>query len=468
VPSDDQTVDAARAATVRAVNAVQTKPSTDVRSRLAAASRRAAWISFAVMIVLSPFRASVDFVRDLGGSASPTPAWALIAALATVGFWVVSLAASPRRIGVGPWFVALPVAGLLAVSWLGIAVSVEPAVTAKEALVLALVTALGVYILNELDGIERLVVPLMAMIVVQAVVAIGQVLAQQSLGLTILGEQTLLPSDGGISVVTAADGTRSLRAYGLTDHPNILGGILTFALIILGSVRGLEGRRSTARWVVFALAIVALFLTYSRAAWIAYGVGVALALALLGLMRDRAAVRRWLLATGGALLVCAPLVVAFTPSIAARVNAAGSIGAETRSIDERLALAQGAIAIFLERPVLGIGLGTLPGAMVVPQAGFDPHQAAHIVLLDVAAETGVIGAACYLVLIVAPWVALVRARRRWTPELVAASAALAAVTTVGFLDHYTWTTPAGLIWVSITVGIWAAAYRTAGAEGSGA
>ena len=150
---------------------------TDVRSRVGDTARRAAWIGLCVVVVLSPFRAWLDVGFDVGGSASPTTAWSLIAALATLGFWIVSLAASPRRIRVGPLFIALPVAGLLAVSWLGIAVSIDPALTAQTALVLALVTALGVYVLNEVDDIERLALPLMAMIVVQAVVAIGQVAA---------------------------------------------------------------------------------------------------------------------------------------------------------------------------------------------------------------------------------------------------------------------------------------------------
>jgi len=379
----------------------------------------------------------------------------------TLGFWVVSLAASPRRIRIGPLFVALPVAGLLAVSWLGIAVSIDPALTAQTAFVFALVTALGVYVLNEVDDFERLAIPLMAMVVVQAAVAIGQVVMQRSLGLTELGEQVLVPSTGGVSIVAAADGTRVLRAYGLSDHPNILGGILAFALIILASVRGLVGRRSTARWVVFAVGVAVLFLTFSRAGWIAYAVGVAVALVMLAVMGDRHAVRRLLLASAGALLVCAPLVVAFAPSIAARANVSGPIGAETRSVDERLALAEGAVRIFLDRPLLGIGLGTLPEAMVVAGTDLDPRQAAHVVFLDAAAETGVVGAACYLVLLVAPWVALVRARARWTPALVAASGVLAAVTTVGFLDHYTWTTPAGLTWSAIVLGLWAAAYEPA-------
>ena len=165
------------------------------------------------------------------------------------------------------------------------------------ALVLSLVTALGVYILNEVDGIERLAIPLMAMIVVQAVVAIGQAAVQGSLGLAVLGEQVLQFADGGVSIVAAADGTYWLRAYGLTDHPNVLGGILAFALIILALARGLSVRRSSVRWVVFALGAVVLFLTFSRAGWIAYGVGVAVAVAMLAVMRDRPAVRRLLLAT---------------------------------------------------------------------------------------------------------------------------------------------------------------------------
>ena len=326
------------------------------------------------------------------------------------------------------------------------------------ALALALVAALGLYILNEVDDFERLVVPLMAMIVVQAVVAIGQVAAQGSLGLQVVGEQVLRLPDGGLSIVAAADGSGSLRAYGLTDHPNILGGILAFALIILASVRGLAGVRSSARWLVFALGVVVLFLTFSRSGWIAYAVGIAVAVAMLAVMRDRPAVRRLLLAAAGSLLVCAPLVVAFAPSVSARINVAGPIAAETRSIEERVALAQGAIRVLLEQPILGVGLGNLPQAMRVPEPGFDQEQAAHVVLLDVAAETGVVGAACYLFLILAPWVALVRARSRWTPALVAASGVLAAITTVGFFDHYTWTTPAGLIWVAIALGLWAAAY----------
>ncbi len=254
-------------AAVRAVNVGQSMTATDVRSRVGDTALRAAWIGLCVVLVLSPLRAWLDVGFDVGGWASPMTAWSLVAALVTLGFWVVSLAASPRRIRVGPLFVALPVAGLLVVSWLGIAVSIDPVLTAQTALVFALVTALGVYVLNEVDGIERLAIPLMAMVVVQAVVAIGQVVAQSSIGLTVArGAGPAVPSTAGSASSLLPTGQLSLRAYGLTDHPNVLGGILAFALIILASVRGLAGRRSTGRWVVFAVGVVALFLTFSRAA----------------------------------------------------------------------------------------------------------------------------------------------------------------------------------------------------------
>ena len=42
-----------------------------------------------------------------------------------------------------------------------------------------------------------------------------------------------------------------------------------------------------------------------------------------------------------------------------------------------------------------------------------------------------------------------------------ASAALAALTVVGFFDYYTWTYSAGRIWAWIVLGLWVGAYRRA-------
>jgi hypothetical protein len=113
---------------------------------------------------------------------------------------------------------------------------------------------------------------------------------------------------------------------------------------------------------------------------------------------------------------------------------------------------------------LGVGIGTLPLALRERDPAFRyPFQPASVVLLDVTAETGLVGGAAYLVIAVAPWVMLLR-RRRWTPELAIASGALAALTVVGLFDYYTWTYSAGRIWAWIVLGLWAVAYRSSRSE----
>jgi O-antigen ligase len=163
-----------------------------------------------------------------------------------------------------------------------------------------------------------------------------------------------------------------------------------------------------------------------------------------------------------AAIACGPFILADGPWLAARTDASGLIATETRSIDEREALAAQANQLFIDHPLLGVGLGGLPLAMQAANPTFSyTYQPAHVVLLDVAAETGVLGGLLYLALLMTPWLALVRVRERWTPELAAASAALAAVTLVGFFDYYTWTYPAGRIWTWLVLGVWAVAYRRA-------
>jgi O-antigen ligase len=439
----------------------------DWRARSAHIARRLATFSFAVLIVVSPFRAGFHLV------ARPTQlvssyytdfalSWGEIAVLATLGSWIAALLLAGRGIRIGPRFVAIPVAGLLVIAWLGVPSSIDPPLAAYSALKLTLAVALALYVVNEIDGVERIVLPVAIMIAIQSFVAIGQVATQGSLGLVALQERAIGPSTPGLSVVVALDGTRLLRAYGLTDHPNLLGGVLAFALLLLTSVMGGTRVARLSRTLVFALGTSALFLTFSRSAWLAFGAGLVVAPLMLVPLHDRAALRHWLLAGGVAIVVSVALVLPFAPYLAARVNATGPIPTEVRSIDERIALASEAGTIFLARPALGSGLGTLPVAMERANPDFRfTFQPAHVVLIDAAAETGILGALCYLAIAVGPWLAMVRDRARWTRALVGASATLAAVTIVGLFDYYTWTPSVGRTWAWIVLGLWVVAYRAA-------
>ncbi|MGH2468068.1 MAG: O-antigen ligase family protein, partial [Candidatus Limnocylindrales bacterium] len=487
------------------------------------AAQIAARFAFAATVVLSPFRARIELL------ARPSPPvygdftdvllfWSDAALLLTLGLWLVSFIGRPQRVRLGPRFLAWSAAGLLAVAWLGVPASIDPGLSAYQAGRLLILALLGLYVLNEIERPADLLLPVGAMVAVQALVGLGQVLAQGSLGLGALGELRLSPSLP-VSVVTAADGIRTLRAYGLTDHPNILGGLLVLGLLLVAGAfvaASADGRRTQGgrvsvrrvqvggarvggarvggsrvgrarapwnrvpwarvrwarvRWAglaLFGLGAAALLVTFSRSAWLALAVGFVVLAGMLAPIVGRAA-RRSVWRPLAAVLLCgamvsAPFAVAFLPDLLARTDTQGPIATEARSLDERGAVAAATVAVAREHPVLGVGLGTLPLAIQAAQPHF-PYdlQPASVVLLDAAAETGLLGGLLELALIVGPWVALVRLRRAWTPELAVASAALAAVTVVGFFDYYTWTYQAGRIWAWLVLGLWAAAYAAASA-----
>jgi O-antigen ligase len=115
--------------------------------------------------------------------------------------------------------------------------------------------------------------------------------------------------------------------------------------------------------------------------------------------------------------------------------------------------------VFVARPLLGVGAGTLPKAIKNgwPDFAYD-YQPAHFALLTVAAETGIVGGMMYGALMVVPFVLLWWRRRELTPELIGVSGALLAVTVIGLFDYYTWSLAPGRIWFWLVLGLWAGAY----------
>jgi O-antigen ligase len=435
------------------------------RDRWGVAARRAAWLAFAALVVLSPFRARIELVARptvpvYGDYTDFLLFWSDLAALVTLGLWLASLVLSPRRVSFRPWFITGPVGVLLVVAWVGVPSAVDVPLAAYTAVRLVILAALGLYVANEVGQVSRVVWPVTLMVAVQGVVGIGQVVRQHSLGLAGLGEYVLAPRLA-VSVITSHDGTRLLRAYGLTDHPNILGGVLALALVLIAGAIVLDADRAR-RWHVglFTLGGAALLLTFSRGAWLGLVVGLGVMAAMLAGVQDHAAVRRLSFACVAGLIVAAPLIGPYHGALRARTDPSARSATEVRSVDERKALSDATMRITTDRPLLGVGAGALPLAMRAERPAFRyDYQPASVVLLDVTAETGLLGGAAYLVVLAAPWLALVRHRARWTVELAAASGALGALTVLGLFDYYPWTYSAGRIWAWLVLGLWAAAYR---------
>ena len=393
--------------------------------------------------------------------------------IATLLCWLVDLALRPRRMDVGPMLISLPLAGLMLAGIASIPFSVDPPLSAYHALRLILLAGFYLYVVNEIRSWKVIVLPAALMILSQGWVAILQAFSQQSVGLLALGEYTLNPQWSGVSIVLAG-GVRLLRAYGLADHPNILGGCLAVAWLALGLW---SAGRPASPWRPVALAILgvgglALLYTFSRSAWVALAGGAALAAGFFYKTGQREIGRQWLLTGLGSLLLLTPFILHLAPFLGIRLGFGGSfnqVATEEQSLGERKLLDETANQLFENRPLTGVGLGAFALAQRAEFPNFPvDYQPAHLVLLEVAAETGIFGALFYMSLLLLPWLALWLKRRqlRFTPILIGASALLLAVSLIGLFDYYTWLLVPGRLLSWLAWGLWGASYRSASSGGS--
>lgn len=281
------------------------------------------------------------------------------------------------------------------------------------------------------------------------VVALLQVLHAAPLGLP--GELTLPPDAHGAPVLHLGD-RPLLRGYGLTFHPNVLGGFLAVALVLLMPL----GRQAVVRWLA-AVLVLGLVLTLSRSA--------ALALLLAGgpalwrLSREdheyRRILRRGLILVGCLALVSVPwwwqaVTVRLHPLLSV-IGLSSSLGptarAEEQSLWARGEMNRLAWQAFLEHPLLGVGAGNFPALMLREKSLLLP-QYVHNVPLLLAAEVGLFGLLGWLLIPVYATVLLVRGPSH--PWLVASCAAAWVVTLIAMFDCYPWSLQAGRL-LTVTV-----------------
>jgi O-antigen ligase len=258
---------------------------------------------------------------------------------------------------------------------------------------------------------------------------------------------------------------RWLRAYGLTQHPNVLGGLLMAGLlVVIGFYLIQLGSRRIALLAMLAVGLGTLLLTFSRAAWLGTAAG---GLAMLGVLlwaqrQGARPVRRSSLVLLGSLILAVVLVfvAANWPLLRPRLGLA-SQGVEIRSVEERVMLDRAALVLIQMRPWFGVGLGSFPAALfrLVPEAvsSYPSFTPVHNIFLLATAELGFLGGLLWLCLILSPWLALWLRRRQveMTPWWAGLSGAMAALTVVSFFDHYLWSFQQGRLMLWLVWGLWA-------------
>jgi O-antigen ligase len=343
---------------------------------------------------------------------------ALLPAITALTWALARLLERPRRAWRwGPAHMSLP---LLALSgWVLIRTWPVHVQHIAAITLVSVLVYLGTYLYVLQEWPERWCVVLIALwLALQGSIAVVQFLRQGSVGLSWLGEGWLDPEGQGVSVIEAG-GRRWLRAYGLTAHPNVLGGYLGMSLLVcLGAIHSLSPRGRWLLWAAIGAGALGFFFSFSRAAWL----GTAAGLAYLAWVRRpwRAVdwrsrrVQRTLLIVG-ALLVAgiAVLGMAFGELVSARFLRLSS-PLEATSIRERLEDYGQAWGLIRAVPLKGVGSGYYIAALWAGVGEDRPpgFRKVHNTYLLAAAELGVGGLLLWMWVLLAPPVVLAwRARR---------------------------------------------------------
>jgi O-antigen ligase len=269
------------------------------------------------------------------------------------------------------------------------------------------------FLVNERPG---LLLPLGTVCAVQAIVALGQFLKQDSVGLAFLGEQAGNPQVPGV-IVLSSGGHHWLRGYGLAGHPNVAAAIFALTLLLLLPLLPcLSGRRQKYVLLVFGLGFAGLLVTFSRGGWLAFAAGSFVWLWLEARSRRSSTKRllggvsRQMLPVAAVLLAVAiPFFLLNAELIASRFLDLDTT-VEAPSIDERARAAAVALQLFARHPWSGVGSGNfaVAGHKIAPYV-----RTVHVAPLRAAAELGLAGLAAWLWLAAAPFLVRDGTSSRW-------------------------------------------------------
>lgn len=298
--------------------------------------------------------------------------------------------------------------------------------------------------------INKIAVVLAASGVFQSLLGWLQFVGQKSLGLWFFGES---PLGGGIKGVAKiiSQGTEIVRAYGVFPHPNLLAAFLLVS-ILFSYYLWLQKSRSQAKSILLAASygwlLTGLLFSFSRsviAVFILVSLGFFLAVLAVAKKQNNSGLLKRL--TGLVLIIVSyGILLGFLawPELSSRF--AWSSGQQAVSL--RLFYSDFAWQLVNQHPWLGIGWGNFVWEI---QAFLDLlsvwlHQPVHNIYLLVAAQSGLLGLALFLLFI---FYLIRKGRKNYFFPLIIFSLLL-----LGLFDHYLLTLQQGqlLFWLVLGLG----------------
>lgn len=364
-----------------------------------------------------------------------------------------------RFLVLGPRVFLFPLIGLYALGFLTAFFAYVPSFSFYTAIRWLIAILIYLWLAQPTVEAPRAVRVFIIGLCIHSLIGIAQVARQMPLGLP--GELALDPNQPGASVLFIGS-ARWLRAYGLTFHPNVMGGFLAFALVSGVPLLKQRGWR-IAWWLLWP----GLLLSFSRSAWIAALIGVGFVLAWLAFHFQ--AWRRALTwsAMGGLVVVAACLLIwpelfmsRFHPlfqlmpveTVQFDLPPPTYQAVRGQGIASRIELMQIGIRFIRQHPLTGVGAGGFPIAMIVDGV---PAQAeyAHLVPITLAAEVGLPALLIWLwLLLAAVWLLVTHWHESdlWVIVLLTGWLSLGIIS---LFDFYPWSLNAGRLLTVTALGL---------------
>ncbi len=250
------------------------------------------------------------------------------------------------------------------------------------------------------------------------------------------------------------------RVYSYLGNPNLLAGYLVPA-VALSLAAIFAWQRLLPRLLAVTMFIVnsaCLVLTYSRGGWIGFVISIFVFLVLLVYWYSVQLPSKWRpwampVLLGGSAGVIA-LAVLFVEPVRDRV-ASIFVGREDSSNNFRMNVWSAVLEMIRDRPILGIGPGNNAFNKIYPLYQRPRYTAlsAYSVFLEIAVETGFIGALCFLWLLIVTFnqgvQQLGRLRMLANPDgfwLMGAIAAIAGILSHGLVDTVWYRPEVSTLW----------------------
>jgi len=251
--------------------------------------------------------------------------------------------------------------------------------------------------LNFKFNFKKIILVFLAALLLQAGLGIGQFFTQETFACKYLGIASHEASDLGTSVIETGN-ERFLRAYGATDHPNIFGALMFFAIfftILLMVKNNYHGTKATIAYLSLFLYFIALCLSFSRSAILSLAISL-LFLFLVFFFTDKKLFHKFLPIFLSLVLLSGALFLLLKPLILVRVDASSRL--EKISLNERQEQNIVASHIILDNMWLGVGLGNYHNELLNEQSNLKTYEAqpVHNVFLLMWAEIGLWGLLFFL------------------------------------------------------------------------